>query len=108
MPPPLIRALSLMGLGFCLASPLPSAAQTPGGSAPSQSGVRVETLARSERCWDGRPLPADPSSPPLVTVLRITIPAGSTLPWHHHPVINAGVLLQGRLQVEQGTARPGL
>ena len=32
-------------------------------------------------------------------MLRITIPAGVTLAQHHHPVINAGVLLQGRLEV---------
>jgi quercetin dioxygenase-like cupin family protein len=39
-----------------------------------------------------------------VKVLRITIPAGVSLPNHHHPVINAGVLQQGRLEVitEQG------
>jgi quercetin dioxygenase-like cupin family protein len=32
-------------------------------------------------------------------VLRITIPAGVRLHRHLHPVINAGVLLQGHLRV---------
>jgi quercetin dioxygenase-like cupin family protein len=43
----------------------------------------------------------------LVTVLRITIPAGASLARHQHPVINAGVLLQGRLRVvlDNGSSR---
>ncbi len=41
------------------------------------------------------PLPAYPE----VTILRIHIPPGATLPLHEHPVINAGVLLKGELTV---------
>ncbi len=32
-------------------------------------------------------------------ILRITIPAGQTIPLHKHPVINAGILLKGELTV---------
>ena len=32
-------------------------------------------------------------------ILRIAIPAGARLPNHQHPVINAGVLTRGRLNV---------
>ena len=45
------------------------------------------------------PLPAYPGGAPEVTILRIHIPPGATLPLHEHPVINAGVLLRGELTV---------
>lgn len=67
-------------------------------------GVVVETLARSDRSWDGALLPMLDGAQQEVTVLRITVPAGLTLHRHLHPVINAGVLLQGRLRVESDTA----
>jgi len=35
----------------------------------------------------------------MVTILRISIPAGSQLDVHSHPVINAGVLISGQLTV---------
>jgi quercetin dioxygenase-like cupin family protein len=65
-------------------------------------GVKVETLSRSDRSWNGDLLPKLNDVQAEVTVLRITVPAGVTLPRHFHPVINAGVLLQGRLRVESG------
>ena len=63
-------------------------------------GVKVETLSRSDRSWNGDLLPKLNNVQAEVTVLRITVPAGVTLPRHFHPVINAGVLLQGSLRVE--------
>jgi uncharacterized RmlC-like cupin family protein len=63
-------------------------------------GVKVETLSRSDRSWTGDLLPKLNDVQAEVRVLRITVPAGVTLPRHFHPVINAGVLLQGRLRVE--------
>ena len=65
----------------------------------ASQGVQVETLVQGATSWNGAPLPVYPRGQPQVSVLRITIPAGVTLPRHHHPVINAGMLLQGRLEV---------
>jgi len=62
--------------------------------------LKVETLSRSDRSWNGDLLPKLNDVQAEVTVLRITVPAGVSLPRHFHPVINAGVLLQGRLRVE--------
>lgn len=62
-------------------------------------GVVVETLVRGSDSWDGTPLPAYPDGQPQLTILRIQIPPGTTLPMHKHPVINAGVLLSGVLTV---------
>jgi len=61
--------------------------------------IVVETLAKSSSSWDGQSLPDYPKGKPEVTILRIKIPAGAKLEMHHHPVINAGVLLSGELTV---------
>ncbi len=61
--------------------------------------VAVETLVRGSASWDGTPLPAYPAGKPQLTILRIQIPPGTTLPLHKHPVINAGVLTKGKLTV---------
>ena len=64
-----------------------------------QEPPTVIQLAQSTRSWDGALLPHYPEGQPEVTILHITIPAGTRLPMHHHPVINAGVLLEGQLTV---------
>ncbi|MCA1744085.1 MAG: cupin domain-containing protein, partial [Desulfovibrionales bacterium] len=59
----------------------------------------VQVLARTNHTWDEQLLPQYPQGQPEVTILEITIPAGAKLPLHMHPVINAGVLIQGELTV---------
>ena len=59
----------------------------------------VETLAKTSSSWDGKVLPNYPQGKPEITILRIRLPAGTELPMHEHPVINAGVLLSGELTV---------
>ena len=61
--------------------------------------VRSVQLIKSTESWNGHPLPAYGTGAPEITILRITIPPGHTLPVHTHPVINAGVLLKGELTV---------
>jgi quercetin dioxygenase-like cupin family protein len=63
------------------------------------NSVKVDTLAKSTKSWDGEKLPEYPQGQPEVTILRIKIPAGAKLEIHNHPVINAGVLLAGELTV---------
>ena len=70
------------------------------GHGGSAQGVTVQTLVRSDRSWDGARLPPLDAAQPEVSVLRITVPPGVRLQRHLHRVINAGVLLQGRLRVE--------
>ena len=62
-------------------------------------GLTVQVLAKTGSSWDGSTLPAYPTNSPEITILRITIPAGATLPLHQHPVINAGILLSVELTV---------
>jgi quercetin dioxygenase-like cupin family protein len=64
-----------------------------------QAEVKVNKLVQTGQSWDGNALPAYGQSEPEITILRITIPAGVTLPRHYHPVINAGVLISGELTV---------
>lgn len=67
--------------------------------ADGSKGVTAEVLAKSTHSWNQGLLPAYPEGQPEVTILRIRIPAQTTLPWHTHPVINAGVLISGSLTV---------
>lgn len=67
---------------------------------PADANATVTTvLARTTTSWDGQPLPAYPQGTPEISILQITIPPKTRLPEHMHPVINAGVLLNGELTV---------
>jgi quercetin dioxygenase-like cupin family protein len=59
----------------------------------------VKELVKTTRSWDGKGLPAYPQGQPEITILRISIPAGTRLHTHSHPGINAGVLMSGQLTV---------
>lgn len=61
--------------------------------------IQVETLVKSTKSWDGSLLPEYSKGQPEVTILKITVAPGVKLPWHQHPVINAGVLVKGELTV---------
>jgi quercetin dioxygenase-like cupin family protein len=61
--------------------------------------IEVDVLAKTSSSWDENRLPAYSEGTPEVTILRIKVPPGMELPMHRHPVINAGVLLSGRLTV---------
>ena len=84
------RLLTTLVLTLFLAGP----AWAGGGS-----GVMVETLAKSSESWNGASLPAYAKGQPEVTILKISIAPGTTLPLHRHTVMNAGVMLSGELTV---------
>ncbi|MEM1209077.1 MAG: cupin domain-containing protein [Planctomycetota bacterium] len=97
----------LAAVSGCVQAPEPSsAADHPHAHAHAHahdhnhgSGVLVEELVRSTQSWNGATLPAYPEGQPEVVVLRVTVPPHTSLPWHEHPVINAGVLTKGTLLV---------
>ena len=62
----------------------------------------TEVLVRSTTSWDGGAF-RYPDGQPEITVTRITIPAGVTLPMHCHPVPLAGALTRGRLEVRKAS-----
>ena len=63
------------------------------------SEIKVTQILKAAKQWDGSPLPPYPSKNPEITILSYEIPPGIRLPMHKHPVINAGVVLQGKLTV---------
>jgi len=74
--------------------------------------IKIIELARTSQSWDGAELPDYPAGKPELVVRRYVFPRGSKLGWHHHPVINYGILQQGELTIiglngEEKTVRAG-
>lgn len=76
-----------------LAIPAPSHAH-------DETSPFAELLARSTTMWTGEPLPPYPTGTPEISVLRITVPPGTRLPLHIHPVINVAYVAKGALTIE--------
>jgi quercetin dioxygenase-like cupin family protein len=58
-----------------------------------------EVLVQSSSSWNGKAYTKYPAGQPQLTMLKITIPAHSVLPWHTHPFPNAAYVLSGTLTV---------
>ena len=65
--------------------------------APTVATAKKEVLVQSDHSWDGTKYVHYLPGPPELTVLKITIAPHSALPWHTHPVPNAGYVLSGDL-----------
>ncbi len=65
--------------------------------------VESVVLVKSDKSWDGSPLPSYPKEAPEISVLKITIPPHTELPVHQHPIINVGYMLKGTLKVVTDT-----
>ena len=61
--------------------------------------VSSEELIRTSQSWDGVELPDYLQGRPELVAVKYVFPAGQKLGWHHHPVINYGVLVQGELTI---------
>ena len=68
-------------------------------STKNTNTIEADILAKSSTSWNGDSLPNYPQGKPEISILRVVIPAGATLPLHKHPMINAGLLLKGQLTV---------
>ncbi|MGE0223840.1 MAG: cupin domain-containing protein [Acetobacteraceae bacterium] len=80
---------------------LPLLAWVPAAQAADTPSVTVETLLKTEKAWDGVAYEHYPAGPPELTVLKISIPPRTALPWHTHPMPNAAYVLSGELLVEK-------
>lgn len=67
--------------------------------AAGSEGIDVQVISKSSSSWDGKTLPSYPKVTPEITILKIRVAPGVSLPMHRHPVINAGVLISGALTV---------
>lgn len=62
-------------------------------------GIEANVLIKTTSSWNGAKLPAYGEGQPEITIIRYRFAPGASIPMHMHPVINAGVLLQGELQI---------
>ena len=69
--------------------------------------VTTTELLRSSQSWDGVTLPNYPTGKVEVIVRRLVFEPGATTAWHHHTVINYGIVEQGTLTIvcKDGTER---
>ena len=56
-------------------------------------------LIRTSQSWDGVELPDYFKGRPELVAVKYVFPAGQKLGWHHHPVMNYGILVQGELTI---------
>ena len=82
----------LVGLAACTTCPK-------GADSAPAAGVATAELIRTSQSWDGAELPDYPEGRPELVAVRYEFPAGQKLGWHHHPVMNYGVLQQGELTI---------
>jgi quercetin dioxygenase-like cupin family protein len=66
--------------------------------APAQQ-VQSTELIRTSQSWDGVELPDYLQGRPELVAVKYEFPAGQKLGWHHHPVMNYGILVQGELTI---------
>ena len=63
------------------------------------SQVESKELIRTSQSWDGVELPDYFKGRPELVAVKYVFPAGQKLGWHHHPVMNYGILVQGELTI---------
>ena len=61
--------------------------------------IKTTELIRTSQSWDGAQLPDFPAGQPELRVLRLYFPVGAKTGWHHHPVVNYGIVQQGELTI---------
>lgn len=71
------------------------------------NNIKSTELICTTQSWDGASLPNFPVGRPELKVFRMEFPVGAVTGWHHHPVINYGIVEQGDLTVvcQNGTER---
>jgi quercetin dioxygenase-like cupin family protein len=70
-------------------------------NAQNENDGRVQSteLIRTSQSWDGVDLPDYFQGRPELVAVKYVFPAGQKLGWHHHPVMNYGILVQGELTI---------
>ncbi len=74
---------------------------------PDMENVETMELFRTSQSWDSMELPDYLQGRPELVGLKYVFPAGCKLGWHHHEVMNFGVLTQGELTIvaQDGTEK---
>lgn len=61
--------------------------------------IKTTELIRTSQSWDGAQLPDFPQGQPELRVIRLDFPIGAKTGWHHHTVVNYGIVQQGELTI---------
>lgn len=61
--------------------------------------IKTTELIRTSQSWDGARLPNFPNGKPELRIVRLDFPVGAKTGWHHHTVINYGIVQQGELTI---------
>ena len=61
--------------------------------------IKTTELIRTSQSWDGAILPDFPNGKPELRVIRLEFPIGAKTGWHHHTVVNYGIVQQGELTI---------
>ena len=69
--------------------------------------IKTTELIRTSQSWDGAMLPDFPQGQPELRVIRLDFPIGAKTGWHHHSVVNYGIVQQGDLTIvcQDGTEK---
>ncbi|MBQ7258426.1 MAG: cupin domain-containing protein [Paludibacteraceae bacterium] len=69
--------------------------------------IKTTELIRTSRSWDGAILPDFPKGKPELRIMRTEFPVGTKTGWHHHTVVNYGIVQQGELTIvcQDGTEK---
>ena len=87
----------LAGILVCGATAFLTGCQEGNGQGVQE--VKSEELIRNSQSWDGVELPDYLQGRPELVAVKYEFPAGKKLGWHHHPVMNYGILVQGELTI---------
>jgi len=68
--------------------------------AQQTASAKADVLVKTESSWNGVAYTTYPTGRPELTMLKMTIPAHTALPWHTHPIPNAAYVLSGSITVE--------
>ena len=69
------------------------------GKKDNRDDVQITELLRTSQSWDGAEMPDYPIGRPELVAIRYVFPPGKKLGWHHHDVMNYGVVQQGELTI---------
>ena len=61
--------------------------------------IKTTELICTSQSWDGTMLPDFPRGKPELRVIRMDFPVGAKTGWHHHTVVNYGIVQQGELTI---------
>ena len=61
--------------------------------------IKTTELICTSQSWDGATLPDFPQGRPELRVIRLDFPVGAKTGWHHHTVVNYGIVQQGDLTI---------